>query len=72
MTGGDFNPQQHPWAALSAAHMAVAAAFFELTSSRGFVVAGGSALIARGVVSRLTDDLDLFTAPGQGSVQEAG
>ncbi|WP_402376138.1 nucleotidyl transferase AbiEii/AbiGii toxin family protein [Isoptericola rhizosphaerae] len=56
---------------LSQAHVAVATAFFDLASSRGFMVVGGSALIARGDVSRTTDDLDLFTAPGAGSIEEA-
>lgn len=38
----------------------VAATFFALPESDGFLVAGGAALIAAEVVDRPTDDLDLF------------
>jgi nucleotidyltransferase AbiEii toxin of type IV toxin-antitoxin system len=34
--------------------------FFSLPGSAGFAVAGGAALIARGLVRRLTQDVDLF------------
>ena len=36
--------------------------FFSLPESDGFVVVGGAALIANGVVDRRTDDLDFFTS----------
>lgn len=45
--------------------------FFNLPESAGFVVSGGAALIASGVVARLSDDLDLFTHPGAGDVTAA-
>lgn len=44
----------------------VAQAFFGLPESRGFLLAGGAALIASGVVERDTDDLDFF-APRRGT-----
>ncbi len=40
---------------------AVARAFFALPDSAGFAVAGGAALIARGLVDRQTKDVDVFT-----------
>ena len=39
----------------------VAKVFFSLPESDGFIVAGGAALIASGVVNRVTEDLDFFT-----------
>lgn len=56
---------------LSNAHLLVAEAFFDLPASRGFVVAGGAALIAHGVVERFTDDLDLFVAADDDGVERA-
>jgi hypothetical protein len=40
----------------------VSQAFFELPESAGFVVVGGAALIASGLVDRETTDVDLFTS----------
>jgi hypothetical protein len=40
----------------------VAHAFFQLNTSEGYVMAGGAALIASGLISRPTQDLDLFTS----------
>jgi hypothetical protein len=34
--------------------------FFSLPDSAGFAVAGGAALIARGLIARPTNDVDLF------------
>ncbi len=34
--------------------------FFSLPASAGFAVAGGAALIARGLITRPTQDVDLF------------
>ncbi|WP_322753413.1 hypothetical protein [Frankia sp. Cas3] len=39
----------------------VAAMFFSLDESAGFAVAGGAALIARALVDRSTQDVDLFS-----------
>lgn len=56
---------------ISALQKAVAQEFFALEVSRGFVIAGGAALIAQGLVERDTDDLDLFTRRGGGDVLAA-
>jgi Nucleotidyl transferase AbiEii toxin, Type IV TA system len=46
--------------------------FFQLTESRGFVVAGGAALIASGLVNRPTNDIDLFAVQNNtASIQQA-
>lgn len=45
--------------------------FFSLTESVGFLLAGGGALIAQGIVVRDTDDLDFFTQRGGGDVDAA-
>ncbi|MDA1367744.1 nucleotidyl transferase AbiEii/AbiGii toxin family protein [Glycomyces algeriensis] len=45
--------------------------FFELPESRGFVLAGGGALIAQHLIDRPTDDLDFFTSPQHASVVPA-
>lgn len=49
----------------------VAHAFFELKASEGYVVAGGAALIASELISRPTQDLDLFTSAPVMSVTAA-
>ena len=49
----------------------VARAFFEIPESRGFLLAGGAALIALGAVDRGTEDLDFFAARGEASVPGA-
>lgn len=41
----------------------VAGIFFGLDESRGYVVAGGAALLASDLIARPTEDLDLFTSP---------
>lgn len=45
--------------------------FFSLPDSVGFLLAGGGALIAQGIVVRDTDDLDFFTQRGGGDVDAA-
>jgi hypothetical protein len=49
----------------------VAQLFFSLAASRGFLLAGGAALLAQHLSSRPTDDLDFFTAPERGHVPSA-
>lgn len=49
----------------------VANTFFELPESHGFVVAGGAALIASGLITRPTEDLDLFASAPVSSVTAA-
>lgn len=56
---------------LTDAQVAVAQAFFELPESAGFVVAGGAALLALGLSSRPTQDLDVFTSPATTDVAHA-
>lgn len=50
----------------------VARIFFELEAATGFVVAGGAALLASDLISRQTEDLDLFASGPVTSVEEAG
>jgi hypothetical protein len=45
--------------------------FFSLPESTGFLLAGGGALIAQGIVPRPTEDLDFFTSRDLGDVQAA-
>ena len=45
---------------LSPFQRAVAQAFFELPEARGFLLAGGGALLATGLTVRPTKDLDFF------------
>lgn len=45
--------------------------FFSLPESAGFLLAGGGALIAQGIVPRPTEDLDFFTSRDLGSVAAA-
>jgi hypothetical protein len=45
--------------------------FFSLPESAGFLLAGGAALIAQGIVPRPTEDLDFFTSRHSGSVVAA-
>jgi predicted nucleotidyltransferase component of viral defense system len=49
----------------------VAEAFFALPQSKGFLLAGGAALVAQGLSDRPTEDLDFFTAPMVGDVRVA-
>jgi Nucleotidyl transferase AbiEii toxin, Type IV TA system len=45
---------------LTALQVQAARLFFSLPASAGFAVAGGAALIARGLITRTTQDVDLF------------
>lgn len=56
---------------LSAFQVAVAELFFELEESAGYVVAGGAALLASDLISRPTQDLDLFAGAPIVSVRPA-
>lgn len=56
---------------LSDFQVELATLFFSLPESAGFLLAGGGALIAQGIVARVTDDLDFFTARQVGSVDAA-
>jgi Nucleotidyl transferase AbiEii toxin, Type IV TA system len=49
----------------------VAQLFFGLPKSKGFLLAGGAALLAQHLTARPTEDLDFFTAPGRGHVPAA-
>lgn len=49
----------------------VARLFFELPASDGFLLAGGGALLASGLTSRPTHDLDFFGAPDDVDVAAA-
>ena len=56
---------------LTAFQIELAQIFFSLPESAGFLLAGGGALIAQGIVPRPTDDLDFFTSRGAGDVESA-
>jgi predicted nucleotidyltransferase component of viral defense system len=56
---------------LSGFQQEIARLFFSLQSSNGFVLAGGGALLASGLSTRPTQDLDFFGSPGQASVSLA-
>jgi hypothetical protein len=49
----------------------VARLFFALPESKGFLLAGGAALLAQHLTARPTEDLDFFTAPERGHVPAA-
>lgn len=49
----------------------VAAMFFQLPGSGGFLLAGGAALAAHHLTTRPTQDLDFFTSPGRGDIPAA-
>lgn len=57
---------------LSRFQIEVARVFFDLPESVGFLLAGGGALIAQGIVERDTDDLDFFATRTNGDVAGAG
>lgn len=57
--------------ALTPFQIEIAQLFFGLPAAQGFLLAGGAALVASGLTSRPTQDLDLFTAPGRGDVADA-
>lgn len=50
----------------------VARLFFSLPAADGFLLAGGGALLASGLTSRPTEDLDFFGERGRSNVAEAG
>lgn len=56
---------------LTAFQVEVAQLFFSLSASGGFLLAGGAALAAQGLTERPTQDLDFFTRPDAGDVQQA-
>ena len=56
---------------VSKLHREVAAIALRAASSHGFALGGGNALIAHGIVSRLTEDVDLFTDKEDGVAQAA-
>ncbi|MFT4262033.1 MAG: nucleotidyl transferase AbiEii/AbiGii toxin family protein [Nocardioides sp.] len=56
---------------LSHFQLEIASLFFSLPESAGFLLAGGGALIAQGLVSRETEDLDFFTQRGGAGVERA-
>lgn len=56
---------------LTAFQIAVAKLFFSQPESKGFLLAGGSGLAAQHLISRPTQDLDLFTHAGGSGVQVA-
>ena len=49
----------------------VAKLFFSLPASEGFLIAGGGALLANGLTSRPTRDLDFFGVMGLVNVKDA-
>lgn len=56
---------------LSEFQLEVARMFFDLPAAHGFVLAGGAALLATGLTTRATRDLDFFGPPGAVDVQAA-
>lgn len=56
---------------LAAFQLEVARLFFALPASKGFLLAGGAALLAQHLTTRPTEDLDFFTAPERGHVPAA-
>jgi hypothetical protein len=65
MTAGDGE------SGLPAFQLEVARVFFALPASKGFLLAGGAALLAQHLTARPTEDLDFFTAPERGHVPAA-
>jgi hypothetical protein len=57
-----------PGSLLTAFQIEVAQLFFSLPASGGFLLAGGGALLAQGLTTRPTQDLDFFTQPDAGDV----
>jgi hypothetical protein len=57
--------------ALTRFQVEVAHIFFELEASRGYLVAGGAALLAADLIDRPTEDLDLFASTPVTSVTAA-
>jgi Nucleotidyl transferase AbiEii toxin, Type IV TA system len=69
MASGDSGAEVSP--ELTAFQLEVTRLFFALPESRGFLLAGGAALLAQHLTTRPTEDLDFFTAPGRGHVPAA-
>jgi hypothetical protein len=65
MAAGDGRP------GLPVFQLEVARVFFALPASKGFLLAGGAALLAQYLTARPTEDLDFFTAPERGHVLAA-
>lgn len=65
MTAGDGQAELPPF------QMEVTRLFFALPESKGFLLAGGAALLAQHLTTRPTEDLDFFTAPQRGHVPAA-
>ncbi|MEU6563540.1 nucleotidyl transferase AbiEii/AbiGii toxin family protein [Nocardia nova] len=65
------NKEPHDGAVLTDFQIEVARAFFGSKKSAGFVVSGGAALLAAGLITRPTEDLDLFTHAPTDSVTTA-
>jgi hypothetical protein len=57
--------------ALTDFQLEVTRLFFSLPASKGFLLAGGAALLAQHLTTRPTEDLDCFTAPDRGHVPAA-
>jgi Nucleotidyl transferase AbiEii toxin, Type IV TA system len=66
---GDTSSEGNP--DLTAFQLEVARLFFALPASKGFLLAGGAALLAQHLTTRPTEDLDFFTAPELGHVPAA-
>lgn len=62
---------ESPATGLTGFQITVAELFFSLPESNGFLLAGGAALAAQHLTSRPTQDLDLFTRAGGGTVPAA-
>jgi hypothetical protein len=56
---------------LTGLQIEIARLFFELETSKGYLVAGGAALLAVDLIARPTEDLDLFASAPITSVSEA-
>lgn len=56
---------------LTAFHVDLAGIFFSLNAAKDYLVAGGAALLASGLIARPTEDLDLFAARPTTSVTQA-
>jgi hypothetical protein len=56
---------------LTAFQVEIAQLFFNLPASDGFLLAGGGALLAHGLITRPTVDLDFFAGPEVGGVSRA-
>ena len=69
MASGDGGTEASP--ELTAFQLEVTRLFFGLPESKGFLLAGGAALLAQHLTTRPTEDLDFFTAAERGHVPAA-